>query len=248
MVEKQKLKWITWGVVAMAVLIMGMMLFNTLNRSGNFTLPVTDTLSGQPSGDSSASDALMVVEVTPNTVQTAIATLTRPESYRRTVTVEQFWSGGSSGTYEITVNVLGSWTRTDRTMPDGRVRHTITGDEDVYIWYNHEQAIYTGTVGEISADNEQFIPTYEDILVLPSESIAQADYRIFADINCIYTETVEDTAGYVLRYWVDVDSGLLVATEKLLKGETVYRMAALTIEQSEPAAEVFTLPNGTALI
>ncbi|MEI3363030.1 MAG: hypothetical protein V8R75_11010 [Oscillospiraceae bacterium] len=26
---------------------------------------------------------------------------------------------------------------------DGRVRHTITGPEDVYIWYNNEAAVYT---------------------------------------------------------------------------------------------------------
>ena len=67
-----------------------------------------------------------------DSVQTAVATLARPQAYRRTVTVEQLWKGGS-GSYEVAVAVRGEWTRTDRTMPDGRVRHTITGPEQVSI-------------------------------------------------------------------------------------------------------------------
>ena len=49
-----------------------------------------------------------------------------------------------------------------------------------------------------------------------------------SDVRCIYVETAEDEWGYAQRYWVSVDTGLLVVAERLQKGETVYRMAALS--------------------
>ena len=79
------------------------------------------------------------------------------------------------------------------------------------------------------------------------ESIAQADYRVISDVNCIFVETGELSGGTVLRYWVSVDTGLLVAAEKLVDGETVYRMGALSVDLSTPTAADLTLPDGTLL-
>lgn len=60
--------------------------------------------------------------------------------------------------------------------------------------------------------------TYEDILALPPERIAAADYRALEGVNCIYVETEPDEAGYVERYWVSVSSGLLAAAERECDG------------------------------
>lgn len=231
--------------MALAVVVM---LAGTLRRTSHITLPETDFPAG-PSAETpgSSGGALTVIQVTPQTVQAAVATLARPETYRRTVTVTQYWSGGS-GCYDVTVTVAGGWTRTGRTMPDGRVRHTITGNETAYIWYNNGPEVYSGPAGAVSADAEQTIPTYEDILALPPEEIVTADYRVLSDVNCIYVETAEDLAGYVMRYWVSVDTGLLVAAEKLENGETVYHMAALTVDQTLSVTDSFILPDGTALM
>lgn len=243
--DKRNLKWITWGAVILTVLIVAAMLMDTLHRPGQITLPAPDVADNQTSGDSvTEGSALSVVEVKPETVQAAIATLARPDVYRRTMTVEQFWEGGS-GKYEIAVTVRNPWTRTDRTMPDGRVRHTITGDDRVYIWYNNERSVYMAPVGDVSADQEQGVPAYEEILNLPVDSITLADYRSISEVNCIYVEAVE--GAYQLRYWVSVDTGLLVAAEKLQEEETVYRMGSLTLDQTEPGIEEFTLPDGTIL-
>ena len=108
--------------------------------------------------------------------------------------------------------------------------------------------MFTGPAGEISPDAEQTIPTYEDVLALAPEQIAQADYRMVSDVRCIYVETAEDDWGYVQRYWVSVDTGLLAVAERLQDGETVYRMAALTVDETAPDVKTFTLPDGTALI
>ena len=243
--DKRKLNWITWSFVALTVIVLALMMTSILRRPAEITLPAPDSAQ-EPSGDGSGGEsALQVVEVSPSTVQAAVATLARPQAYRRTVTVEQLWKGGS-GSYEIAVAVRGDWTRTDRTMPDGRVRHTITGPEQVSISYNTERQVYTAPVGTITADQEQPIPTYEDLLKLETESITAADYRAVSGVPCIYAEAQE--GAYTLRYWVSVETGLLVAAEKLTGEETVYRMAALSVDLTEPTAEEFTLPDGTSLL
>lgn len=245
--DKRNLKWTIWIFLPM-VLLMAMLIFSmAMRRTPHIILPDTSAgTSSVPGMSSPGNDALKLLEVKPETVQAVIATLSRPTQYRRTVTVEQFWAGGS-GSYDAEVSVSGAWTRIDRTMSEGQIRHTITGEEETFVWYNDEDRVYEAPAGGISADNEQFIPTYEEILDLPQREIAAADYQALSGVNCVYVETGEDAQGYVTRYWVSVETGLLVSAEKLQNGETVYRMTALTLEQEEPAAEDFVLPTGRSL-
>ena len=246
--EKRKMNRVAIGFIILVVMVLVLMFSNSLRRSSRITLPAENSTSGQTDPDASAGeDALTVIAVTPETVQTAIATLERPEQYSRVIRVEQFWSGGS-GSFETTVTVSGRWTRTDRVLSGSQTRHTITDGETTYIWYGAESAVFSAPAGEITADDEQSIPTYETILDLPMETIAAADYRSTSGINCIYVETAEDDLGYVQRYWVSVDTGLLVASERLQDGETIYRMASLTADLSTPSTDRFILPDGTVLL
>ena len=243
---KRTQKLVTWGIVVLVVLVVLLMLVSNLRRSSRVILPDTSTDTENSAEQPVEGSTLTVVEVTPETVQAAIATLHRPEAYSRSVTVEYLWSGGSRSV-EMNVFVSGGWSRTDRTMPDGQVRHTVTNGETTYIWYNDENEFFSGPAGTVTPDMEQAIPTYEDVLSLPVEEIAQADYRMVSDVRCIYVETAEDDWGYTQRYWVSVDTGLLVVAERLQEGETVYRMASLTADKSVPDAGTFTLPDGTVL-
>ena len=99
-----------------------------------------------------------------------------------------------------------------------------------------------------STAGQQRIPTYEDILKLPVRSIAEADYQDLSGIPCIYVETVPDQDGYVQRYWVSVETGLLTAAERLLDGTPVYQMASLALDETLPATADFTLPDGWVLL
>lgn len=244
--EKRR-NWITWAFILVTIVVVLLMLTSTLQRPNRIQLPATDISSGQTSADTEGNDALKVISVTPKTVQAAIESLERPEAYQRDVTVEQIWSGGS-GTMELTTTVRDGWTRTDRTLPGGRVRHSVTDGETTHIWYNGDAAVYTAAAGDISADDEQGIPTYEDVLALPADQIVTADYRVISDVNCIYVETAPDEDGYVFRYWINVETGLLAVAEKLMGEEAVYRMAALTVNDTIPEANLFVLPDGRALI
>ena len=197
--EKRKISRVAMGFIVLVVLVIVLMFTNSLRRSSRITLPEEGNTAEQTEENNAAvDDALTVIAVTPETVQTAIETLHRPAQYSRTIRVEQVWSGGS-GSFDTTVTVSDRWTRTDRTLADGQTRHTITDGEITYIWYDSESAVYSGPAGEITPDDEQAIPTYETILELPVEDIAAADYRSVSDVNCIYVETVEDPDGYTVQ-------------------------------------------------
>ena len=65
-------------------------------RTPQVVLPSSSAESEDPSGSLSDSGQYSSVEVTPHTVGSVVATLARPESYYRELTVETFWEGGSS--------------------------------------------------------------------------------------------------------------------------------------------------------
>ena len=248
--DKRKLNWITWAVLALALVLAALMLGGSLTRTTHITLPPSNPPRDPSGGDgASGADALMVVEITPETVQAAIRSLSRPESYGRNMTIEYLWEGGG-GTLELYTIVRGPWTRVDRGLPGGQTRISITNGRETYIWYGYDSGaeVLTVPAGDISADAEQSIPTYEEILNLPTEEILLADYRPLDALTCIYVETAEDAAGYATRYWVSVENGLLVQAERLLGEEPVYRMTSLYVDQTEYDASRFTLPDGTVLL
>ena len=243
--EKRKLNRITAGFIVLVVMVLILMFSNSLRRSSHIVLPPAGSASSAGTETPNGSQATTRIEVRPDTVQAAIATLSRPESYGRVLTAEYFWSGGSASTQAV-VKVSGGFCRVDLTGLDGRVRHSVTDGRKTWIWYDSERSAYETAAGDIDPDAEQRLPTYEDILSLPVEDIAAADYRTFSDIPCLYVETGE-WDGYVQRYWVSVESGLLVGAEKLQNGETVYRAAERPEESPAVTTADFTLPDGTVL-
>lgn len=188
------------------------------------------------------------VEVTPDTVQNVIRTLDRYTSYRRSVSVE-YLSGGeviSSLTAEVAVD--GGWTRCDVTELGDRTEHTIVGDDTRWIWYEDSPDYARLPAGQAAPDLAQRLPTYEDVLDLDRSAISAAGYEFREGLPCVYVEVVQSDLDYQERFWVSVESGLLVASETVKGEETVYRMSSYQVET--PLSEVgdsFTLPDGTVL-
>ena len=210
----------------------------TMVRTAHITLPDT----GEGASEFHREDRFALVEVNPRTVRAAVATLQRPDSCRRTLTVTWYWKGGSGSCTAVSTVYL-PWTRIDLTLPDGRVRHVLTNEEETCVWYDEETAFFRGSSGGVSADGEQRIPRWEDVLALPTESIHTADYRLLGGVPCIYLEAEAD--GQERRYWISVNDGLLAAAEWLEDGRTVYQMEASPSEPWEPDPDPFTLPDGT---
>ena len=76
---RDRRKWITWIFVTVTISIVALMMISTLRRTERITLPTMEETSGVIQDEISGNDRLTLVEVTPKTVQIAIATLARPE-------------------------------------------------------------------------------------------------------------------------------------------------------------------------
>ncbi len=243
---KNRLSLMGVAFAALLVLVLAFAVRLTIHRPPAVVLPET---GGTESGGGTVTDArketVRRVEVTPETVQRVIECLARPETYSRAITLERFWTDGG-GTSSVSVYVAGPWTRVDVSEEDAETRHVITGDERSWIWYGAESRVFSGSA-VLSADEEQGIPTYENILALPVEAIAAADYRAYEDVDCIYVETAQDAFGYAERYYVSVENGLLIAAERVRGEDVVYRMSGLTVGTDAVTAEAFRLPDGEVL-
>ena len=242
--RKRRVTPIGAAFVALVLLVLLFVVRGALHRPARVVLP-------QESSSSDASDAALDdsavgrIAVRPDTVQSAIATLERPARYSRAITIERYYSGGS-GVDRSSVSVDGAWMRVDTEQASGAQSHTISNGERTWVWYGGSKLWYE-SASAFTADEEQGIPTYENILHLEKQRIAAADYRLLDTVDCIFVETAVDDGGYVERYWVSVNDGLLCAAEKLQGEDVVYRMAGMTIDTTAPDADVFTLPGGTVL-
>ena len=240
------------AVVIISVVLLAVLYSFSINL---FAVPPTLELpdpnassSVKPSGEATDANGGIVVEVSTQTVQSLIAFLTRYESYSRTVSVEYYSGGQLVGVVSAQVWADGGWTRADVTLSSGRVEHSIVGDGRLWLWYDQESSVYTGPAEEASADLAQRLPTYEDVLELDRRDITAASYVERGGLPCVYVEVRQRELRYLERFWISVESGLLVASETEKDGETVYRMSSYEVES--PLSEVedsFTLPDGTVL-
>ncbi len=241
---KRKLTPIGAAFAALVLFVVFFMVRGTLHQPTRIVLP-QETSSGGDGGETADDSSTGRVAIRADTVQSAIATLERPARYTRTITIERYYDGGS-GVDRSSVYVDGPWMRVDTEHSGGELSHTITDGESLWLWYGSGTQ-YFKSAAPFSADEEQGIPTYEDILHMDVSHIALADYRVLETVDCIFVETFADEDGYLERYWVSVSDGLLCAAEKLNGDEVVYRMAGLTVNTGELAEDVFVLPDGTVL-
>ena len=176
-------------IVAAIILLMGVAMFASLGRSlftlrtPEVVLPSSSAGTGSISGSSDPGQNYQRVEVTTETVAGVVATLSRPASYYRELTVETFWSGGSSAS-QVQVWTDGGWSHSRQLLPSGVVRHDLTGEGTLYYWYDGSSLYKQAPADERSSDLAQHIPTYEDVLEL--EEIAAAGYENRGELPCVY--------------------------------------------------------------
>ena len=195
--------------------------------------------------------SVLRVEVTVDTVQEVIATLSRPASYFRELQLESFWPddsqerGWAGAVTQAQVWVEGGDTRVDLTTPGGRTFHRIVTGDKLYLWYDDERSYAVLPADDRSADLEQRIPTYEDVLALPEQSITAAGYEQKEGVSCVFVEVDASAMGYRERFWVSVDNGLLVAAETWSGDDLIYRMNGLRVTIPGEGSG-FLLPDGSS--
>lgn len=199
-------------------------------------------------GNETGAQSGILVEVTPQTVQSVVAYMERYESYSRTVTVEYREGGTSLGTVTAQVWADDGWVRADTTLASGMVEHSIVGDGQLWLWYDEGEAVYTGPAADMTADLMQRLPTYEDVLLLSQDEITDAGYVERDGQLCIYVEAKFSALGYLERYWISETSGLLMAAETEKDGSVVYAMSSYeVVSPAEEEYRTFQLPDGTVL-
>lgn len=196
-------------------------------------------------GESGLGGDLLPVEVTPETVQSVIATLSRPESCYRELTVSLHWAGGSSSS-QVQIWADGDYVKTVLGV-GGETQHRLVGDGKLFFWYGGDRTWKEKSVQEGAYDLAQRIPTYEDVLDLDRSAITDAGYQQKNGKDCIYVEVRDQDLGYLDRYWVETATGLLCAAETLSDGVTVYTMAETALRTPLEGGVTFELPDGTVL-
>lgn len=231
-------------VLVIAVAVFSSFAVDFFSGTPVITLPpsVTDA-QPTPTGQTAVSGVVRV-EVTPQTVQNVIATLSRPSSYYREVTVA--YTGGLSIVSSQWVD--GGWTKTDTSLPGGRIRHSLVDGETLYWWYDGSRQWRTAPADPHSADVDGArIPTYEDVLAVDPAEILAADYETKDGLECIYVSVSTADGASSARYWVSVESGLLTAAELTEGEQVVLSMTATAAERPVTEGTVFSLPDGTVL-
>jgi hypothetical protein len=132
---------------------------------------------------------------------------------------------------------------------DESMKNCIMADGKKYVWFGSEKK--WSTLNDDDIDLEQNIPTYKDVLTLDPKEIVRAGYEKEAKTgkSSVFVEVLVKELGYLERYWISTDSGLLIASEtvKQENGELVYRMAENRMTDLEPNTPAFMLPDGTVL-
>lgn len=183
-----------------------------------------------------------LIAVTPATVQTAVETLRRSDNYSRTLSVQDFWSGGRRS------RTLRVWVRGDNLRlsiaDDGDTTQKnilIKGDEK-WIWYSDSGSVYRGPLRPDDADGFQTLLTYEALLDAPVGEILDAGYAAFAERNCIFVRWRAGELGYVSECWIDPVTGLLMG-ERRYDGEIlIYSMESTVPDLTTPDDTVFAEP------
>lgn len=227
------------AITVLAAVFVSLILPSLTNRPPEVVLPnVEQDLAG------AEGKTFLPVEVTPDTVQEVIASLSRPENYYRQLTVGLYWDGGSGGS-QVEIWADGDYVRT--AISNGDItQYRLVGDGTLYLWYAGDKTWKERKSQTDTADLAQRIPTYEDVLALDPEQIISAGYEQKNDRSCIFVE-VNKEGGNIDRYWIDTDSGLLSAAESRSGDTITYEMAEIQLTAPVEAKLTFALPDGTVL-
>ena len=198
--------------------------------------------STAPTAPQSA-EGSQIIAVSPETVQTALATLRRSDSYSRSLTIQDYWSGGGR------VRTVQVWARGDNL----RLAVTTAGDrapaqenilirgEEKWIWYADSARVYHGPALAGDEDAYQTSLTYEALLSADAEDILAADYRPYAELDCIFVQWRD--GDYVSELFIDPETGLLMGERRYDGDILIYTMDSSVPDLTTPDENVFNAPK-----
>ncbi len=196
--------------------------FSTSRSSGDgVTLPQDDWQAGDLPA---LSDDF--ITVTPDNAADVVRSLSRPGSYRQTLT-QTTYSGSSSSRQTTELWVCdGVWKIA--AAAGGQTKHILTDGITAHLWYQDDsRRVRSVTLPQgMIPDDLAGIMTYETIGNLSAEEILRAEYCQPEDLGgvpCLFVAS-KNEAGLETRFWVDLSTGLLCKAESLQGENTVFRL------------------------
>lgn len=186
------------------------------------------------------------ITVSPDNVQIVLQTISRAENYSRTLSVENFWSGGSSS-QTIEIAARGDSCKMSISRPESEsTKYILISGNEKWIWQSDSDNIYHGPAGENDEDRYQTLLSYEDILALGRDEIIDAYSGVYQDAMCICVRYTSGRLGYESLAYIDISSGLLIGLETYDGQELIYRMSSTLPDLSTPDESFFELPEQEA--
>jgi hypothetical protein len=240
---------LTAALILTAGIFVSFLTFSIFGRSGRqIVLPSSGMAASPASGEpydfpTSSPAQVLPVSVSPETVQSVISTLVRPQSFYYRITAEETWEGGKDS-FIRKVWARDGFIRVDYCNSGEEVeKSALMGNGKIFYWTPGSAQFWSGVPGDENPDDLQRIPTYEDVIELPTEDITAASYSDLNGESCICAEVADKDLSCTDKYWVSIGSGLLVLFERY-EGETlVYKAAMDSFSAAVPGDERFTLPN-----
>ena len=184
---------------------------------------------------------LVPAKVTPETVQAVVATLSRPDGYSRRLQVVSSWLGGEAA-WQVRVWHKGTATRI-RITPEAEgepEKDVLILDKEIRIRYDGDERVFQSSAGSPAlTDALQLIPSYEDVLALEPGQIEEAGYVEQDGVWRILVAAREEPTGYLMRYYVSIETGLLEAADRMDGTDLIYSMRARQADLAAPEDEVF---------
>ena len=207
------------------------------------TVPVIlPTDSPDDSEEKEPEAAPQVIEVSPDTVQTVIRTMSRANSYSRTICSESFWSGGETRR-NIDVWATANASKMEVSRPDGSdTMHILISGGEKTIWYSDRYGSFTGYAGESEADRYQSLLSYERILDVDKKDISEAGYTEYLGEMCIYVRYRSGELGYDNVCYVSLATGLVMGEESYEGENLVIRVTSTVPELADPDESIFAKP------
>ena len=242
-----------FGVLLIAAFIGSMFMTSYLARDdGVITLPEPTVSSGGSAGsDIGDSDDLDRIEITPETIQAVVATLSRPDVYSRNMQIGIYWAEDGEKKYSIDTAVRNRVTSLRSSSSPGVDKHIIITPDVIYIWHNGDAVPFSAGVSSPAqwyqlADEWQMLITYEDILTLDRSRIIEAGYVEYEGADCLYAVYLSPLFGHRITCYISIELGLVVAAEEYdNSGFLLYSMTAGATITGEADEAAFTLPDGT---
>lgn len=240
----KRLRWITLSGLALMVLILavGLVFLRFSRTTAQFPLPGRQAAPAPGPGGGSAGEG-ETVTVTRENVQAVVASLQRPKAYSRTTQVDLYYGPGALASFTIRSSVGERATLTAITGPGGQ-RYLLSAGELRYIWYEGDKEYFAAQGG--SADEDQMMLTYEDIVSLDPEAISEAGVERRNGELGVFVEFTYGRLGYRTRCFISAVNGLLLEAEQYDGDRLVYRMRTLDVDLTAPEESLFTLPDGSS--